>query len=145
VTVIAWDGKTLAADRRAITCGRVFSVTKVFRVGAYLVGISGCFSYAGQYLAWLADGRDPAKYPKQELNSELYMIVVHRDGTVERFEASGYPVKVEEQHFAGGSGCDFAIAALACGKTAREAVEIACLLSSECGNGVDTLAFEETP
>lgn len=38
-----------------------------------------------------------------------------------------------------GSGRDFAIAAMHCGKTAREAVEIASLYENGCGNGVDVL------
>ena len=47
--------------------------------------------------------------------------------------------KVEDQFAAWGSGRDFALTAMHLGKSAREAVEIACLFENGCGNGVDVL------
>jgi ATP-dependent protease HslVU (ClpYQ) peptidase subunit len=48
-------------------------------------------------------------------------------------------VHYEDKKTATGSGRDYALAAMHCGKTAREAVEIACLFETGCGNGVDEL------
>lgn len=142
VTVVAWDGTTLAADKRGTNYGFHYTVSKLSRVDDCLVGVFGSFARAGNYLSWLKAGRDPATYPAQVTDSECYLLVVHRSGLIERFENSGYPVAIEERSHACGSGRDFAIAAMHCGKTAREAVELTCRLTIDCGNGIDTLTFE---
>lgn len=81
MTVIAWDGKTLAADKRVGYGNMHRTTTKIRRVGDALVGCSGSGSLA--------------------------------------------------------------VAAMHLGKSAREAVEIACLYDMNCGNGIDTLELAE--
>jgi hypothetical protein len=148
VTVIAWDGKTLAADRRACANGFIYSVTKIARVDDVLVGLSGYIARFGLYKDWLASGRDPERFPVAPRDDREWsqFLVIHRSGLIERFEgASTSPIIVEESWHTMGSGRDFAAAALALGYTAERAVEIACQLSEECGNGINTLSFEEYP
>jgi hypothetical protein len=41
MTCIAWDGKTLAADKQATSVGRGITTTKIYRVGACLVALAG--------------------------------------------------------------------------------------------------------
>jgi ATP-dependent protease HslVU (ClpYQ) peptidase subunit len=58
------------------------------------------------------------------------------------YEDGPIPETVEHGFWAFGSGRDFAIAAMACGKSAREAVEIACQFDTGCGLGVDVMQIE---
>jgi hypothetical protein len=146
MTVIAWDGTTLAADRRACANGFIYSVTKIARVADVLVGMSGYIARFGPYREWIESGRDPAKFPTEPKDDREWsqFLVVHRSGLIERFEGgSRYPIIVEEHWHTMGSGREFAAAALYLGFNAVHAVEVASALSEECGNGVDTLTFED--
>jgi ATP-dependent protease HslVU (ClpYQ) peptidase subunit len=146
VTVIAWDGETLAADRRASAWGHVHSVHKLFRLDAdRLAGLAGNSARAIEVAAWLARRGPVDEFPEGAETENVTAIVVHRSGEVLRFENRGTGWLVRDPFHAIGSGADFAVAAMACGKTATEAVEITCRFSSECGNGVDTLRFEPVP
>jgi hypothetical protein len=142
MTVIAWDGRTLAADKRGTNCGWVFPVTKIHSANGCLVGISGNLARGLERLAWFASNATIADYPRQDDGDSGYLFVVRPDRTIAQYEQTGHPIIMECPTAAAGSARDFALAAMACGKTAREAVEVACALSSACGNGVDTLTFD---
>lgn len=63
MTVIAWDGKTLAADKRAVASGLIGTTTKIRRIGDLLVGIAGNFSAGMEMLEWVAQGRQREACP----------------------------------------------------------------------------------
>jgi hypothetical protein len=143
VTVIAWDGKTLAADKRAI-CSYSYSVTKIARVGDCLVGVSGRGDKIAEFRRWLSEGRQEASFPKRDSDDTFFTgLVIYRDGRIERFEGSHVPILVEESVHCLGSGCEFARAALHLGCDAVKAVEVASLFVADCGNGIDTLTFDD--
>jgi ATP-dependent protease HslVU (ClpYQ) peptidase subunit len=143
MTVIAWDSVTLAADRQANASGAIYQVTKIFRVGDTLVGLSGDFSHALMMLDWLRTNGNVANFPAPIGEDKGFLLVIHRDGRIQRYEYSPFPLLVEEKRHANGSGREFALAAMHCGRTAVEAVEVACALSCDCGLGIDTLTFED--
>ena len=141
MSVIAWDGKTLAADKRA-SCGSYFrTTTKIFKHGPALVGYSGDQSAGEEVFAWFRDGHNADKFPASQRDRDDYagLLVVWYDGELWKYERTPFPLKYPPQQFAIGSGCDFALAAMYCGKTASEAVEVACQFNIWCGNGIDTL------
>jgi hypothetical protein len=145
MTVIVWDGKTLAADKRAI-CSFVYSVTKIGRVGDCLVGVSGRGDKIAEFRRWISEGRQEAAFPKRDSDDTFFTgLVIHRDGRIERYEGSPVPILVEDHVHAIGSGCEFARAALHLGCDAVKAVEVASLFSADCGNGVDMLSFDTGP
>jgi len=140
MTVIAWDGVTLAADKQASSNGMIRTVTKIFKLpDGSLFGGSGDFAFILQMYEWLQDGE---KFPEAQRDKDDWQpcFVISREG-VFVYERAPCPIRYEDFFFASGSGRDFALAALHCGKTAREAVELACKLSYECGNGIDTLTL----
>ena len=57
MTCIAWDGKTLAADKRAIYGGTITTLTKIRRIGDLMVGGSGESSFIGAMVEWVKNGR----------------------------------------------------------------------------------------
>ena len=142
MTVIAWDGKTLAADKRACMGSFTYTVTKLYRIGDRIVGFAGSQALAGRLRAWLEAGADPDTYPDNEAEDGCYFIAIRGDGTIERYESTGYPIIVEEKFFACGSGREYAMAAMYLGVDARTAVDIASKFDESCGNGIDTLTHE---
>lgn len=145
MTVIAWDGEMLAADKRAVMGGSAYPVTKIHRVDRdRLAGIAGNLSRGQIIVEWLRAGAAVADYPKQDGDDDWTgVMVVHRDGRIDKYETRGVPFRIDHPFYAIGTGRDFATAAMALGKTAREAVELACIYGADCGNGVDVLRFEE--
>lgn len=147
MTVIAWDGRTLAADREAgdswIKCN---SVIKIACLAGHLVGCAGPASAAREMQAWFAAGADPAAFHEslRKLDN-LTMLAIAPDGTVKVYQNTPYPVIYAEGEFGNryaiGAGKEAAMAVMLAGHDARRAVEITSLVCAGCGNGVDTLTF----
>lgn len=56
MTVIAWDGKTLAADKRGTRGGLPVTVTKIKRIGDVIAGVAGNAAHVGELFQWVAEG-----------------------------------------------------------------------------------------
>jgi hypothetical protein len=141
VTVIAWDGKTLAADRQSTDAGLRRSITKIRRApDGCLLGAAGNSNMCEALRRWYEKGADPDKFPDKDKTSHL--LVIHPTGDVDFYDGHPVPVMFEAKRFALGSGRDYAEAAMFLGKSAVEAVELACHFDCSCGNGIDTLEFE---
>jgi 20S proteasome alpha/beta subunit len=143
LTIIVWDGMTLAADKRSVNSGRATTVTKIFRVNDALVGVTGDFARGLELVEWFKAGAVPSALPAFQRSNDDYvpMLVVRHSG-VFLYEQALIPFEVEEPFFAIGSGRDCALTALHLGYSAREAVRITCELRTCCGNGIDTLELE---
>jgi hypothetical protein len=145
MTVIAWDGKTLAADKRATCSGHPATVTKIMRTPkGELIGASGDLDTARALLAWYCAGADAATFPDNRNGDfcRAYMIVITLDAKVHKYEREPVPMLFEDPFSAMGSGRDYALAAMHLGYSARRAVEVACALDTGCGNGIDTLKLK---
>ena len=143
MSVVAWDGKTIAADKRAMCAGAHFTTTKIRKIKRadrfpeYLAWTSDQDS--GELMAsWYEAGADPTAFPacQKDKGSWARLIVADQNGC-RFYERQPVAVRVEDKFSAWGSGRDFALAAMYLGSTARQAVDVAAALSSECGNGVD--------
>lgn len=141
MTVVAWDGTTLAADKMTSFGGLHGTSVKVHRVRDLLVSGCGITALIEEMVQWVKDGCDPLKFPPLQRDSRegVSLLVVRRDGVLHQYEQTPYPLVLYNKQWALGSGRDFAMAAMYLGKTAREAVEIASVLCHDCGNGVDEL------
>lgn len=145
MTVIAWDGRTLAADKLATFGTTKHTTTKIFRVRDALVGYAGDADSGEEVLAWFRDGADPAKFPAGQRGPDWAgLLVIRRGQPICRYERTPYPVMFHDTRFAVGSGREFALAAMHLGCSAKEAVQVAIELDSGCGHGIDTLTLEET-
>lgn len=140
MTVIAWDGKMLAADKQVTLSGLMRTATKIRRIDDLLVGVSGNVCAASEIFAWVERGRNPQDFPKlQESEDDYANLLVIENGRVLTYARSPLPWEYEDSLFAIGSGREFALAAMYCGKNAQEAVEIASHFEASCGKGVDVL------
>lgn len=147
MTIIVWDGKTLAGDRQSTYGNAKRYATKIFRArdGAALVGFAGSAAVGMEMLHWFEEGMDPSKFPElQKVKDEhVNMLVVWKDGTIQEFGRTAYAEQIDGPFVALGCGHDFALAAMHCGRNAVEAVELTCQLDVHCGGGADFLTFED--
>jgi len=141
MTCIAWDGKTLAADKRACAGQMVTTVTKIARLGDVLFAGSGEACFTARMREWVRAGRVMADFPASQRDKDDWQpcMVIEADGTVSIYERTPFPNRPEDKHAAIGSGREYARAAMLLGHDAKEAVRVACELDPNCGNGVDTL------
>lgn len=143
MTVIAWDGKTLAADKQATNNGLKLVVTKIMKAEINgvksLVAVAGDMAQALNVVNWLING---GEFPASQHSADDWqpIVIINRRG-VFKYEQSPQPILYEGPYFSMGSGADVAMAAMHLGKAAEEAVELACALCASCGMGIDTLTL----
>jgi 20S proteasome alpha/beta subunit len=146
MTVIAWDGLTLAADKMVYYETSKAVTTKIYKFpvdeGHILVGWSGDCANGQEMLNWVKEGRIPEKFPicQKEAKSGALM-VIEADGAIKCYFTGPFALKLEDSFHAIGSGDEFAMAALYLGYSAEVAVKTASALCPSCGNGIDTLTL----
>lgn len=141
MTVIAWDGKTLAADKRALHSGLIMTCTKVRKIRDHLVGVCGDYGPSLMLMKWFEDGCDPKDWPECQKDKDRWsgIMVITPERKIIKYEQDPIGFMIEDKMHAVGSGRDFALMAMRLGKTAEEAIRLTFEFESGCGNGVDAL------
>lgn len=141
MSVIVWDGKTLAADRQSNYGECTQPATKIFRAeNGNLLGCVGSYHVCRALVSWYNNGCPKDDHPNKGLSYEDdgVLIAITPKG-IDVFAGTQPPYRHEHKTIAYGSGMPYALAALAAGAKAQKAVEITNELCSSCGLGVDTL------
>ena len=151
MTVIAWDGKIIAADKQASRGGLLRRTTKILKFEidgrAFIAGFSGT-EQTGLIMAdWYASGANPNTFPACQTDgskeSEYWSNLIIADGKkVIQYSLWPTSLLIEERFYAIGNGEDFAIGAMSAGADAIQAVEIACKHCENCGLGIDAYELE---
>ena len=143
MTTIAWDGKSLAADKRATIGGLYRATTKIHRVGSFLIGYAGNGAQSREMLAWARGGFRKQAFPDGQRNTEnsIALLVIRPNGVIQVYEHTPFAIEYEDKQFAIGSGRDYALVAMYLGKSAEDAVCIAAEFDPGTGNGVDVLTL----
>jgi len=135
MTVIAWDGKTLATDRMANDGSQKWESSKAWYDTSegevvIITGV-GLLAYIKQLSEWYTKGLPvmPDVAP-----SMAQLIVVKKDGL---YELQYNQLIKRDMYCAFGDGKDIAIGALAMGASAGQAVNICNQHSLHCGKGVE--------
>lgn len=142
MTTIAWDGFTLAGDKRTHDSTAFWETTKVFQseCGRYLIGGSGDAQDALLVRDWVFGGMDESKKPSISNYAGLLII----DGKPHFMDTKLIPLPIGGRPFyAVGSGRDFALAAMLLGKNAVEAILVAAEFDNYTGLGVDEIKYVE--
>ncbi len=140
MSTIAWDGTRLAADTRGVIGdGLPIESHKLFRLteGRLLAGV-GLKEDLLLVKEWLLLAGE-----KPRIEESFAALLVLPTGQCFRLEAKLICLPVCEPFVAMGSGRDFALAALALGKTAVEAVELAARFDLWTGLPVEWLQLKE--
>lgn len=143
MTVIAYDGKTLAVDRRCVAGDRFFPGTKFTLWKGHVFLYCGTRSAAEQVTRWAMSGRRANRWPACQSTDDFAVVVFGKpDGTVARYER--YPIELAElaQIVAYGTGAEAAMGAMHNGADAAAAVYAAARVSFTCGDGVDGFTYD---
>jgi hypothetical protein len=152
LTVIAWDGETLAADRQATSGGfKSLSFPKIHRLDdGSLVAPCGASPMGVAMIAWARAGFPPDKFPnagRSDTQNMCWLAVIKPDGQVWEYQDLPVPFMRPGTKMAWGSGREAAMGAMLAGADAREAVLIASEIDDGCGFGVqvEPLRFSRDP
>ncbi len=142
MTTIAWDSKILAADKRVCWGTTPCETVKIFRrADGALYGASGEKKNTTRFLRWCADGCNEDVKPTLD---ESFSGILIENGQCFQFDKDLIKYHINKPFWAIGSGTDYALGAMAAGKDAIQAVEIAITLDVHSGNGVDWLYFDKS-
>lgn len=137
MTTIAFDGKTLAADRQM---GGIFNVKKIFKVPQGWAAGCGDYDNILEIVCWLQEGADRDDMPTLPDKNDTDVIIIVPSGKVQWLS---WPylrfVELTEERVSFGSGSEFALGAMAAGATAKQAVAIACRYDPHTGQGIDAV------
>src|SRR5882672_8669271 len=101
MTVIVFDGQTLAADKMSFNNGLIRIVTKIHKVNDDFIGISGDLGFCSALIDWYKNGANPKEYPEvSNKNIFGYLLVVTRDRQIKVYEHLPYPFIVENITYA---------------------------------------------
>jgi hypothetical protein len=141
MTVIAWDGKSIAADK-LVAYGDIERTTeKLVMFGTGVLTYTGEVTKGLELTEWFEKGRKKEDWPEFQKTDD-YAQLIYADGEhVEVFYQEPTPVVLKGGFHAWGAGAKYAIGAMAAGKTAEEAVIIANDNCTNCGRGVDVFCF----
>lgn len=131
MTTVAFRDGVMAGDSRGVDGNvGITPITKVFRKKIkgkeYLFGVAGYWEAALMFIEWFRT-RDNALHERlMKLKDDTDFDVLIWDGiTLLNADALMYLVEVPEPYYAIGSGAPHAITAMDCGKSARQAVQMA--------------------
>lgn len=150
MTVICYDGKTLAADSRC-TNGTLIITDKADKLyqlknvkykqdSLLYMGMAG----AGADFDLINHFLHSDKFPSQDIKHDTVAIIVGKKYVYKLEEDSGYLIQYSKNtKMAIGSGGTIGMTAMSLGLTAIEAVRHAIKLNSACGGKVRSVTLEE--
>lgn len=142
MTTIAWDGRSLAADRKISWGGGAMGETrKVHRRDSdgALIGVCGGTGVAQALADWFLTGEVGVKPDLSPTDDDAASgLIIRPDGALWHIYKHGL-VPVSAPFLAFGSGADYALGAMAQGATAREAVAVAIRFDNGSGGEIDVL------
>lgn len=141
MTVIAFDGETLAGDRQTTHEGTPSSTRKVFKIrgldgGRFLIGCAGDTGDCVQYRRWAT-----GSLKETPALTDIVVISIDEKKRIWCATQKMHWYQIGIKFWAVGSGANYALGAMAAGKTARQAVAIAMKLDVYCGLGIDAVRF----
>lgn len=146
MTTIAWDGERLAADSQVTFGNLIGHCDKVVKLSdGRLLASTGFAEDHFQVMHWLESGGLRGKReddPKQPvLDRDYNAFLIDADGAW-IIQANLIRWPMPGRQWAAGSGRDFAVAAMYLGKTADQAIGIACRFDSGSSLPVSTVSRE---
>lgn len=145
MTVIAYDGRYVAADRLITNDSGTRSISRKIEVWEkQVLATVGAADHGEALMIWFKDGKQPKAFPNPDQGDKSsYLYVFGKDQPVMCFQTWPAPILFQQPLMAAGCASDIARTAMHLGRDAREAVKIACELNVFCGGGVDYVDLVE--
>jgi ATP-dependent protease HslVU (ClpYQ) peptidase subunit len=145
MTTIATDGVTIAADgQRTAGSERIgLNAKKIIVRDGRIFALTGTVGLFEAAIRWFLAGAEAGKAPKGAEEDSWRLIVIDKTGALATFGSTalfGEPFPYPQ---AFGSGANYAMAAMRCGKSPQEAVEIAKELDVLSGGLVQVVNIAE--
>jgi hypothetical protein len=139
MTTIVLAGRYFAADRRyTINDHPHRASTKIVAANGAFYASTGPAAWDSAWIAWDAAGADPhGILPVNRLEGYQGGLMRIKAGVVEMLDYRIPYWTSAGERCAWGSGADFALAAVHCGRSAMEAIEVAGHFDHHTGDGVD--------
>lgn len=143
MSVIVWDGLTLAADRRVVEGSSIATTRKITTCAKGLLGYSGPIDLGEELQHWFIYSGKPHNFPDSVRKTDHWpvLLVITSKRQIQVYEQTPFPLVIYDSFYAIGSGAPYALAALYLGQDATSAVEVASHFDCRCGNGIDTLTL----
>ena len=144
MSVLAWDGKTLAADKMSVYDTIIIKTKKMKQLASGEVfAWAGSVENALAVVKWYEDGQNEIEWPKCQETNDYAQVVFLKDGKLYEFEQMPIPQLVTSFPRAWGSGAAFALGAMLAGADACKAVKITGQLCNTVGLGVDSFSVKK--
>jgi len=141
MSVVVWDGKTLAADTQGTVGSQISRTSKIFRHKNARLGLVGNYGRGLELVEWFKSGEKIAKFPELDDDEDYAALIVIKDGeTPYVYPGNERKEPVLDSFYAWGSGSNFALGALQMGASAVEAVEATCRWSTDCSLPYEALS-----
>lgn len=134
MTVVAWDGQVLACDRMMTSGGLRQTTRKLFDIEGGAMAFTGSIDSGLALVDWVKNG---GEWPACQKTDDWAQALIVKNGKCYGLAQQPFMYEILDPFTSVGSGRDFAIAAMHCGRSAVEAVEVAASYCINCGNGVD--------
>lgn len=132
MTVVVWDGRSLAVDSHSSDGKAKTPATKVWlHRGCVRLTGAGHLASILEVKDWYERGGEVDEYPKCQQGPRQCVFIVMDRQAAWRFESSPHAIEMTGP-FAYGAGAEFAYGALHMGATAEQAVEAAITYSPYC-------------
>jgi hypothetical protein len=148
MTVIATDGKTIAADTM-MTFGserqlgqRKLRVVQLDSISHTVLAFGGTAAVADALERWFCGGAKPELAPKLGGDASWQLLAITREGLAFYNDRVPYPCRVMPP-FTMGCGGDVALGAMKAGVSPERAVEIAIEVDVNCGGEVQVVDIPE--
>ena len=151
MTIIVWDGETLATDRQANDGYEKWESEKAWYVThknkVHMVSGYGVLKDIIALREWFRKGADEDCFPltsgSNSVSLSAQLIVVNATEGLKVYQGVPHPIVRGFTPCAFGNGKDFALGALSMGARSVEAVSIANEHSLYCGKGVTELSLKD--
>ena len=145
MTTVAYKDGIMAFDSRVTSdYSHIGYMTKGRKTSKFLVSTCGSVEEGEMFMDWIAGGGITADRKLFGLDKDLDNFIgmcVNKSGKVFIYESKLYPFVIDAPFHAIGSGADFAIGAMAAGKSATDAVKIAAKFDLATGGAIRTISW----
>jgi hypothetical protein len=151
MTIVVWDGETLATDMQANDGMQKWKSEKAWYIGkdfdeVQIVSGVGILQDIIRLREWYKTGSSEDKFPiafgSHRVTPTAKLIVVTELEGLLLYDGIPHPIEYGFKPCAFGEGKDFALGALSMGATSAQAVNVANEHSLHCGKGVTELTLK---